>query len=312
MLKKMKMAVPDLVSNSYFPAIAAVELGFFKQEGLDPQLELIFPNFKTYEALREGSIDFVAGPVHAALKAFPDWHGIKLLASLAQGMFWLLVMRADIAGEPGDVNVAKGRTIGAAPLVDLGLKHLLTQAGVDLERDRVNIVEVPGAKAPGVSFGVVAAAALAHGELDGFWANAMGADNSVRQGIGRVMLDVRRGLGPKPAFHYTMAALATSDRVMASDPEMARAAVRAIVATQRALQADVSLATRVGQRWFPAEEASAIANVVARDLPFYSAEITQTAIDGLNGFSKAVGLLDTPASYEELVPLAVRDIWTAA
>ncbi len=30
----MKIAVPDLVTNSYFPAIAAVELGFFQQEGL--------------------------------------------------------------------------------------------------------------------------------------------------------------------------------------------------------------------------------------------------------------------------------------
>ena len=31
----MKLAVPDLISNSYFPAAAAVELGFFEREGLD-------------------------------------------------------------------------------------------------------------------------------------------------------------------------------------------------------------------------------------------------------------------------------------
>ena len=39
----MKLAVPDLISNSYFPAIAAVELGCFKREGLDVTLELIVP-----------------------------------------------------------------------------------------------------------------------------------------------------------------------------------------------------------------------------------------------------------------------------
>ena len=39
----MKLAVPDLISNSYFPAVAAVELGFFKREGLDVSLEMIFP-----------------------------------------------------------------------------------------------------------------------------------------------------------------------------------------------------------------------------------------------------------------------------
>ena len=30
----MKLAIPDMISNSYFPAIAAIELGCFKQEGL--------------------------------------------------------------------------------------------------------------------------------------------------------------------------------------------------------------------------------------------------------------------------------------
>ena len=40
---RMKLAVPDMISNSYFPAIAAIELGFFKEEGLDVELEMIFP-----------------------------------------------------------------------------------------------------------------------------------------------------------------------------------------------------------------------------------------------------------------------------
>src|SRR4051794_7773854 len=39
----MKIAIPDLISNSYFPAIAAVELGMFKKEGLDVDLELVVP-----------------------------------------------------------------------------------------------------------------------------------------------------------------------------------------------------------------------------------------------------------------------------
>jgi hypothetical protein len=31
----VKLAIPDMISNSYFPAIAAIELGLFKREGLD-------------------------------------------------------------------------------------------------------------------------------------------------------------------------------------------------------------------------------------------------------------------------------------
>jgi ABC-type nitrate/sulfonate/bicarbonate transport system substrate-binding protein len=308
-LKLARIAVPDLVSNSYFPAIAAIELGFFEQEGLDIRHELIFPNYKTYEALRDGGIDFVAGPAHAALPAFPGWKGAKLLAALAQGLFWLLVMRADSDASPGDVAAVKGKTIGAAPLVDLTLRHLLAEAGIDLEANDIKIVGVPGTHEPGVSFGVAAARALEAGVIDGFWANGMGAENAVRSGIGKVVLDVRRGIGPAPAFHYTVPALVTSDRVLARDPELAAAAVRAIVRTQQALKADISLATRVGQRFFPAAEAALIADVVARDLPYYEAGISEQTVAGLNGFAIAAGLLDAPVTYADLVAGQMRRYW---
>ena len=88
----MKIAIPDLISNSYFPAAAAVELGFFKEEGLDASIDLIFPVGKCYEELRDGNIDFVAGSAHSALAAFPGWKGVKLIAAQGQGMYWFLVM----------------------------------------------------------------------------------------------------------------------------------------------------------------------------------------------------------------------------
>ena len=53
----VRVAIPDLVSPSYFPAIAAVELGFLP----DAKLELLYPVTKTYEELREGRLDFVGG-----------------------------------------------------------------------------------------------------------------------------------------------------------------------------------------------------------------------------------------------------------
>src|SRR5215475_15538029 len=127
----MKLAVPDMISNSYFPAIAAIELSCFKQEGLDISLELIYPVDKCYAALREGTVDFVGGSAHSALAAFPRWQGAKLLCAQAQGMYWFLVMRSDIDCTRGDISVVKGRKIGAAPWVDLGLKQLLVAAGID-------------------------------------------------------------------------------------------------------------------------------------------------------------------------------------
>src|SRR5499425_2823152 len=175
-MHSMKIAVPDVISNSYFPAAAAVELGFFKQEGLDVSLELIFPVDKSYEALREGNVDFVGGSAHSALAAFPQWRGVKLLCAQAQGMYWFLVLHKDFAARRGDIAAVKGRSIGAAPWVEMGLRRLLQEAGIDLARDQVKIAPVPGMQGAGVNFGVTAARAMEERKIDGFWANGMGAE----------------------------------------------------------------------------------------------------------------------------------------
>src|SRR3981081_3115710 len=104
----MKRAVPDLISNSYFPAVAAVELGYFREEGLDVSLELVFPVDRAYEAMRDGAVDFVGGSAHSALAAFPEWEGAKLLCAQAQGMYWFLVMRSDLGVARGDIAAVKG------------------------------------------------------------------------------------------------------------------------------------------------------------------------------------------------------------
>src|SRR5262247_2003949 len=201
----LRVAIPDMVSPSYFPAIAAVELGFFEKEGLDASVELIFPVTRTYEELREGRIAFVGGAAHAALYAFPDWRGCKLLCALSQNMYWFLVVRADLGVARGDLAALKGLRIGAAPGPVDGLKRLLVESGIDPERD-LTIGPVPGTAGAGVSFGVAAAKALEENRLDGFWANGMGAEVAVRKGTGSLVLDARRGDGPAAARDYTFPA----------------------------------------------------------------------------------------------------------
>jgi ABC-type nitrate/sulfonate/bicarbonate transport system substrate-binding protein len=305
----MKLAVPDLISNSYFPAAAAVELGFFKQEGLDVALELIFPVDKCYEALRDGAIDFVGGSAHSALAAFPDWRGVKLLCAQAQGMYWFLVMHADLKAARGDVSAVKGRSIGAAPWVEMGLRRLLIEAGIDLKRDDVRIAPVPGAAGAGVNFGLTAARALEERKIDGFWANGMGTEVAVRRGVGTVVLDVRRGDGPKAAFDFTFASIAATDALIARNPDAAATAVRAIVNTQRALKKDVTLATEAGERLFPADQAGLIAELIRRDLPYYDAAIAPRTVVAVNRFAQDLGLLSAPVPYETVVAANLAGLW---
>jgi NitT/TauT family transport system substrate-binding protein len=305
----MRIAVPDLVSNSYFPAIAAVELGCFESEGLEAELQLLFPVTKMMESLRDGPFDFVAGAAHATLAAFPEWKGARLLVALAQRMYWLLVLRADLGANRGDVQAVKGLRIGAAPGPDDGLRRLLAEAGIDTERDGVQIGPIPGANEPGVSFGVTAARALEEGKLDGFWANAMGTEVAVRRGVGTVVLDVRRGDGPPAAGNYTFPALVTTEKKIEQNPESVAAAIRAIVKVQQTLREDPSRATEVGRRLFPPTEAGLIAELIERDLPFYDPVISEAAVIELNRFSQAVGLLSGPVPYDQVVATRFRHIW---
>ena len=297
----MKLAVPDMISNSYFPAIAAIELGFFRKEGIDVELELIFPVDKAYAALRSGAVDFVGGSAHSALAAFPQWDGVKLICAQAQGMYWFLVMHRDLEAKRGDLEVVKGRNIGAAPWVDMGLRQLLIEAGFDLDRDRVKIAPVPGATGQTVNFGLTAARALEDRKIDGFWANGMGAEVAVRRGVGTVVLDVRRGDGPKPCFNYTMASLATSDRVIERSQTATAAAARAIAGTHAALKEDVALATKVGRKLFPPAEAELIAELIRRDLPYYDTTISRDFVDGMNKFACDVGILSGDVPYKNIV-----------
>jgi ABC-type nitrate/sulfonate/bicarbonate transport system substrate-binding protein len=307
----MKIAVPDLISNSYFPAAAAVELGMFRDEGLDMSLELIFPVDKTLEVLRDGEINFVGGSAHSTPHAFPEWRGGKLLASLGQGMYWFLILRTDLGAKQGDIDAIKGLRIGAAPLVDLGLKQLLKESGIDEERDNVRIAPVPGA-VPGkvVNFGLTAAKALEEGTIDGFWANGMGAEVAIRSGAGTMVIDARRGDGPPGAFNFTMPALITSQHMIDTEPDACAAAIRAIVKTHKALKEDVNLATDVGKKLFPAEAADLIAGIIERDLPFYDASISPEFVAGMNQFQKDVGLVTETVGYEDVVATQFSEFWT--
>jgi NitT/TauT family transport system substrate-binding protein len=306
----MRIAVPDLISNSYFPAIAAVELGFFRSEGLQAELQLLFPVPKTMEALRDGQLDFVAGAAHATLAAFPQWRGAKLLAALAQRMYWLLVLRSDIGARRGDIQAVKGLRIGAAPGPDDGLRRLLAEVGIDLEKDQVQIGPIPAANEAGVSFGVTAAKALEEGKLDGFWANAMGAEVAVRRGVGSIVLDVRRGDGPPAARDYTFPALVTTDGKIDREPEEVAAAIRALVKAQKALRDDPARATQVGKRLFPPSEAGLIAELIERDLPYYQPTISEETVSRMNRFAKDVGLVSGPVAYDQVVATRFRHLWT--
>jgi NitT/TauT family transport system substrate-binding protein len=123
------------------------------------------------------------------------------------------------------------------------------------------------------------------------------------------VLDVRRGDGPKKCFNYTAATIAATDDFIARAPDQVAAAVRAIVKTQAALKADVARAAEVGQRLFPPAEATLIAELIRRELPYYDATLSREFVAGMADFARSRGLLDGTAAYEDVVATQFAPLW---
>src|SRR6476660_8930268 len=96
----------------------------------------------------------------------------------------------------------------------MGLRRLLQEGGIDLARDQVKVQPVPSMQSAGVNFGITAARAMEERKIDGFWANGMGAEVALRRGVGTLVLDVRRGDGPKGCFDYTFSCISTTEKLV--------------------------------------------------------------------------------------------------
>ena len=108
-----------------------------------------------------------------------------------------------------------------------------------------------------------------------------------------------------------MASVAATDRLIDEQPDIAAAAVRAIVKAQQALKRDVSLAAQVGRVLFPAPEAGLIAALIERDLPYYDAAISSDFVAGMSRFARDLGLIEAPLSYEQVVAAQFAPLWQA-
>ena len=64
------------------------------------------------------------------------------------------------------------------------------------------------------------------------------------------------------------------------------------------------------QRLFPAEEAGLIAELMARDAPFFDASVSEEAFARTVQFTQDLRLLSGPVAYEQVVATQLRPLWT--
>src|SRR5262249_31563050 len=104
-----KAKVVDLGSPSYFVLTAAVELGFFEQEGIP--IGRVEGSLTGPREMKDGALDFLGGPAYSALHAFPAFEGAQLLCALSQYSYWFMGIRADIDIKRGDIGALRGLRI---------------------------------------------------------------------------------------------------------------------------------------------------------------------------------------------------------
>jgi NitT/TauT family transport system substrate-binding protein len=302
----MRIAIPDYVSSTFFPLLVAKELRLFEQEGQDVVLVAI-PAPAHMQALRDRAVEMSAATAHSPMLTFPESRGAKLVATVSRGTPWMLVMRAGLA-KRGELEAVKGRRIAADWGPQLVFRHLLREAGIDIERDRVEIA--PPTDSPDLSFGVAAATALAEGKVAGLWANVLGCEVAVHLQAGSVVIDTRRGDGPPGAGNYSFAALAATESYIVAEPERIGAAVRALARAQSVIREDRMRAREVARRLFPAVEAELMGHILTRDAEFYRPSISTETIEEMNRFARAVGLLSSAVPYEQLVATQFQSAWS--
>ncbi|CAM5193163.1 hypothetical protein CDEF62S_05960 [Castellaniella defragrans] len=106
-----------------------------------------------------------------------------------------------------------------------------------------------------------------------------------------------------------MSLIATTNDFIARSPRAVSAVIRAIVRTHKVLREDPSLAGRVGRKLFPAHEAELITELVRRDLPYYTPQITDSFVKGMNAFSRDLGILKGDPAYDDVVASEFRRFW---
>jgi len=136
--------------------------------------------------------------------------------------------------------------------------------------------------------------------VDALWRTAW-REIAVRGGFGALVIDARRGDGPRHRGHYTFLRVRHDSEKIDESPGTVARALRAVVAAQAALKRDPSLAAGHGEKHFPAAELALIAGLVGRGRALLRPDDFREAVDSLNAFARRPGCFPRRPAYDRVV-----------
>jgi NitT/TauT family transport system substrate-binding protein len=232
--RRVRIAVGGQTQLIYLPTTLAQELGFYREEGVEAELQDFAGGAKALQALVGGSADVVSGFYDHTIQMAAD--GREFVAFVSMLRFPGMVIatspqRADTVVRVADL---RGRVVGvtsAGSSSQMLLTYLLQRHGVP-----ANAVSITS-----IGTAATAVAAMEHGKVDaGVMADPSFTMVARRNPGVRVLADLRTPEGVKEAFgtdNYPASVLYSSGDWVRANGDTAAKLARAIVRTLRWMQA---------------------------------------------------------------------------
>lgn len=225
---RVRLAVGGLNQLLYLPTTLAQQLGYYRDEGLDVELQDFAGGLKALQALVGGSADVVSGFYDHTIQMQADGREMIAFVSMLRYPGLVLVTSPQAAEAVKTVADLKGRIAGvttAGSSSNMLFDFLLQRSGVAL--DAVSVTAIGSA--------ATAIAAIEHGKVDaGMMAEPAFTLVRKRNPGVRVLADLRHADGVKQAFGsdtYPSSVLYAKGDWIRANRETARHLARAIVRT---------------------------------------------------------------------------------
>jgi NitT/TauT family transport system substrate-binding protein len=245
-MPKLTMAVGGLPGLYYLPVLAAQQLGYFKDEGLNVTLEDFAGGSKALEAVVGGSADVGAGAFEHTLfmqAKGQRYRAFVLMGRAPQIVIGVVKSKANQIKSLADFKGAKVGVSAPGSSTDLVLTVALRKVGV--QRSDISAI--------GVGSGATVLAAVGSGQIDALSNVDPMMTKLTRSGAIKVLVDTRTVKGTQEVFGGTMpaATLYAPESFIQKDPKTTQALTNAIVRANHWLQtaSDADLLKMVPQAY---------------------------------------------------------------
>jgi NitT/TauT family transport system substrate-binding protein len=226
--KRVRIAVGGQNQLLYLPTTLAQQLGYYRDEGLDVELQDFAGGSKALEALVGGSADVVSGFYDHTIQMQAQGREMTAFVSMLRFPGLVLVTSPQAAAAVKTVADLKGRIVGvttAGSSSNMLFNYLAQRSGVPA--DAVSVTAIGSA--------ATAIAAIEHGKVDaGMMADPAFTLVRTRNPSVRVLADLRHAEGVRQAFGsdtYPASVLYAQGGWMRTNRETVQHLARAIVRT---------------------------------------------------------------------------------